>query len=532
MRPSSHPWRRAAPHLLLLAVVATGAGSSRAQETESPLSPAGRLRLDVAPTVFSWDSRFGLRQGDEGTIRETEPLAFDLTDPLGYAFFPGVPDLAATLRDVVDDPGLELPLGPSRAEVSAERIRLPFRLDLGVFEWLTVGVTVPLEKNRTEVTHVLRGDSSQLGVTPAIGDEAGVSAFLADVQRALDALRSAGGSPELEAELSGFLDGLLSAYRTSALFPAEGTTAGAALSDRLVQLNTGLQESGVDPVGPAVPLASAPLTGSEGVDELLTGPAFGYLAPLEDVPGVWELGDVEAHAAVRLAGGVVRDSAGAPARLLWEVGVGGLMRFPTGTPPDPDILLALGSGDGQTDIEGRLFANVRAGRLGLWADGRYGVQHSTTLVRRVAPPEEVVVPAASRRTVEWTPGRYLQVSLAPRLHLTPELAFTASYRYFDKAADEYAETAEGAVPEEPGFQGYVGPTWDASVLGRETARTVHEVGGGMIFSTVEAWREGRTSLPFEVRFVVRSTVAGRGGLTPKALITHLGIRVYRRLWGG
>ncbi|HZD05488.1 MAG TPA: hypothetical protein VE173_11230, partial [Longimicrobiales bacterium] len=306
MRPRSHPSSRALRSVLLLTLAAT-AGPAGAQETESPLSPAGRLRLDVAPTVLSWNSRFGLRPGENGTGRDTEPLAFDLVDPEGYGAFPGVRDMVGTLRDLVGDPSLEIPLGPSRAEVSAERIRLPFRLDLGVFRWLTVGVTVPIEKNRTEVTHVLRGDSSQLGVTPAISDVSGVTAFLTDVGRALDELQAGGGSPELQTELSDFLEGLRSAYETSALFPAEGTSAATALADRVAALNTSLQEAGVEPVGPAIPLAAAPVTGSEAVGELLTGPAFGYLAPLEDVSGIWELGDVEAHAALRLFEGEARD---------------------------------------------------------------------------------------------------------------------------------------------------------------------------------------------------------------------------------
>lgn len=535
MSPTLETPRRVLLHATILAGVVGGASLPptvlQAQDTESPLSPAGRLRLDVTPSVMLWDSRFGLRTEGGSLLEGSEPLGVDLRDPEGYRIFPGVSNLRPTLRELVGDPGLPVPLGASRAEVSAERIRLPFRLDFGVLDWLTVGVTVPIEKNRTEVTHALPADSSQVGVTPAITRPAAVTAFLTDLERALSDLRDLGGSPDLEDELSAFLDGLAGLYGTASLFPADGTAAGTALDNRLAALDSALQDAGVSGVEAQLPLATAAVTGPDGVAELLTGPDFGYRTGLEDLPGVWELGDVEVQAVVGLLRGAVRDSANAPARIRWEVGVGGLVRLATGTTSDPDLVLDLGSGDGQTDIEGRFFANASMGRLGLWADARYGTQGSTTLVRRVAPPDRVLVPLSGRRIVEWTPGRYVRFDLAPRLHLTPELALMAGYRYASKAEDEYAEV-NGPPDRPPGFGGYVGPTWDASVLSLETEWTTHELGGGMIFSTLESWREGRASLPLEVRFTVRRTVSGRGGRTPEALTAQLGVRLYRRIWGG
>jgi len=164
--------------------------------------------------------------------------------------------------------------------------------------------------------------------------------------------------------------------------------------------------------------------------------------------------------------------------------------------------------------------------------GIFGQQLSTTLPRRVAPPEVVLAPVSSRRTVEWSPGSYVLFTLSPRFHVTPELAFSGFYRYSSKGADEYRETGTGVPANEPGFQGYLGPSWEASVLGEETERTWHEVGAGMVYSTMDAWETGRTSNPLELSLSVRSAVSGSGGLTPKTLGLHLGIRLYRRLWGG
>jgi hypothetical protein len=195
------------------------------------------------------------------------------------------------------------------------------------------------------------------------------------------------------------------------------------------------------------------------------------------------------------------------------------------------VLLDLGAGDGQTDIEGGVFAHLSWGRLAASAEGRHGRQLSTTLPRRVAPPDEVLAPLSSRRMVEWSPGDYVQLSLTPRLHLTPELSLTGTYRYTSMSAAEYRDI-ESVPTDEPGFQGYVGPSWGAEVLASKSEETTHEIGLGMTYSTLEAWREARAASPVELSFAVRSAVSGSGGLTPKALTLRLGIRLYRRFWGG
>ena len=110
------------------------------------------------------------------------------------------------------------------------------------------------------------------------------------------------------------------------------------------------------------------------------------------------------------------------------------------------------------------------------------------------------------------------------------MAYHWIYRYTSKGADEYREV-ENVPTNEPGFQGYLGPLWGAGVLGAESEQTVHEVGAGLAYSTLDTWLEGRTSSPVEIDLSVYSAVSGSGGLTPKPFTLRLGIRVYRRIWG-
>lgn len=512
--------------LLFLALSDTPGGTVflQAQETESPMSPAGRLRVEIAPSFTSWDSRFGLRTEDGRTVEGTEPLGFDLSREDASVWFPEVASLEEALTDLLEDPGYMAMLGSTRAHVTADRVRLPVRLDLGVMEWLTVGVTVPFVKTRTELAVTWDSAGADLGLAPGA---AAVDAWLTDLgstteaaaQQAQDVCDANPGSGEcmdalaLAVSLESFHEDLAGVYGVSAFFPAEDSDAAEALLERSALLAERAQTAGLGAFDPDLPLGQR-LGSVAELDELLRQrygePGFA------DRVGLWELGDVEVHAVLRLLEGVRRNDAG-DATLRYQVGVGGLVRLGTGTVDAPLVPLDQGAGDGQTDLEGRIFSNLTWRRLGLWTDLRRGIQMSTTLERSVAPPEQVFRDPASLATVEWTPGDYTSLEVAPRFHLTDELAVSGGYRFWSKAEDRY---------EGPPVDGV-----DPSILDRETEQTLHQLGLALVFNTLDAWREGRTSLPFEARFSVRRAVAGSGGRTPKTFRTGLGLRVYHRFWG-
>ncbi len=515
------------------------------QQIVGPVLDGGRIRLSLSPVFTSWTDRFGTRAGTGGTADETEPLGFDLSDETGARLFPGISDLEESVRTLIGDPSYRAVLGKSAATVSASRTRVPFGLDVGVTDWLTVGATVPIVKNRTEVAFAFRADEgvANLGVSPAISRsvdlvsftdqfQAGVSAAEA---RASEVCTAAPSSPECSAaqslaeEGASFLGGLMSAFASSPFFPLADSPAGQSLSQRFEAFNEALTTQGLAPVPPPL-FATARVTQDE-FQELLSDGAVGInTAPLQDRLGNWQLGDVELHAAVRLLSGVGSDSAGGGLR--YDLGAGILVRLGTGVEDDPDVFFDLPAGDGQTDVQGRLFANVQRDRLGLWLDVGYAVQGGRTLIRRVAPPDLVLAPQINRTLVRWEPGGRLYFDVAPRYHLADALAFTFSYRLQRKAGDAYSRVSElpdledtSPLPSPPFFA-------EVSLLEAETEQTLHEVGGGIVFSTASALRGGVTSLPIEVRFGLGWGVAGSGGQTPKGLRASLDLSLSPRLWGG
>ncbi|MFL5631186.1 MAG: hypothetical protein ACJ77T_08020, partial [Gemmatimonadaceae bacterium] len=73
---------------------------------------------------------------------------------------------------------------------------------------------------------------------------------------------------------------------------------------------------------------------------------------------------------------------------------------------------------------------------------------------------------------------------------------------------------------------------DASTLNLETEQTEHRLGGGISFSNLFSFEEGKARLPFEVTYLHWQTVKGAGGNQPKFFTDQIQLRLYARLFGG
>jgi hypothetical protein len=126
----------------------------------------------------------------------------------------------------------------------------------------------------------------------------------------------------------------------------------------------------------------------------------------------------------------------------------------------------------------------------------------------------------------------VQLEVSPRYHFTGELALTGGYRLQRKGADSFARISP--VPEVEDRTPLPSPMLfsDPSLLATGTEETVHEVGAGLVFSTLDAWEAGVARRPFEARFNLRWTMAGAGRDVPKGVRALVGLRLYLRLWGG
>ncbi len=539
-RPSSGPARagRPAPRRARRRCVAGALGGlalglpAGAQTMVSPLVPRGHVRLDAVPSFTSWHSRFGLVSGAD----VVEELGSDLTDPTGKTLFPGLTTLEESLRELSGIPGYQATLGSTSADVAHDVTRWDLGVRVGVLGWLTVGAVVPYVKTNTALDVSFRPDSAgALGLNPAAEGEQAVTTLLDRLSATADAAAAHAASvcavdpgpacdqaQALSARTTGFLDLTRTAYGASVFFPVGGSPMGVGLQGALAALNADLAAAGLSGVGVPMVFAQSILD-EQGFLELPARFGSGYQAnELRGIPGLWTLGDVELSADVRLLDTTPSESAGGSGFGVTLSG-GATVRLPTGTVDDPSVFLDIGSGDGQMDIEGRGDAALRLGRwLGLSLGARYGTQRARTLVRRVAPHEQVLVPITRAHSVRWTPGAYLFLEASPRLRLTEDLALAVDFRRLHKSADTY----EVFRPE-----GDTLPEIDTSELEAETEATVQEIAVGLRYSTVLSWALGRTRTPVEVGARWSSAVSGSGGSAPKTTRLELAVSLYRRLWG-
>jgi hypothetical protein len=501
-----------------------------------PLVPGGRVRLDFAPSFVSWNSRYGRHLEDGTVVDGVEPLGADVSDITGASLFPGLKTLEQSIQDLTGET-LAPRLGTTSGVVTKNITRLDTRLSLGVFDWLTVGVDVPYVKTRTAVDVAFRPDGgANLGVNPNISDPDAVSALLLGMDdavgaaqaRAADLCASGGGADcegaqALAQRASDFQTQMRNAYLASPFFPLSSSSAAVGLSSALSSLNDALTGAGLAGIGVPIPFAGGPLDPGDFASLPTSGDAGIQGSPLETIMGLWELGDVEVSANVRLLDGVVQDSASDAPRFAYTLSGGALVRLGTGKPDDPDVFLDVGSGDGQTDVEGRVDGGLRVGRrLEFRGTVRYGVQRPTTLVRRVAPFEGILAPAYTKRAVRWTPGNYTFLDISPRWHLSEALALAADYRRYHKGQDQYA-----LIGDQPAGI----PQVDPADLERETEMTLQEASVGLRYNTVGLWRRGRSEWPLELGVRVVWAVAGSGGQTPKATRAQFSASIFKRLWG-
>ncbi len=497
-----------------------------AQEFSEPLLPAGQLRLEVNSVFLFADERFGRRMEGASLIEEDEPLGFDFEDTAaGARLFPALEDLEANLMTATGAAVTPVVLGQTRAVLTKDAVWLPIRLDLGVFDWLSVGATVPFSRRRAEFETSIQTDGANVGLTPGTAGD-----FLGSVSAANDALSlinttlctSDPSSPEcsqatsLLAEGQSF-HGALTDGAAHGVFPLEGSDTGGALQDRVTTLVNAYQAVGVSSFPASIPLATEVLTEATYLDLVRKARPVGVEGDsLKTWRSPWEMGDVEIHARARLWGiGQEASPEGSEPTLSLEIGAGALFRFGTGRTDSPRNFIDTGSGDGQYDIELSVFGALSVGsRLGIVGDLAYGLQQPVQVLKRIAAPERIFAPLIpAEQVVRWNPGDYTQLRVSPRVYLTQEVAVAFDLRYFSKKADRYRSV--GAA---------VGPS--AGLLDLETKQRFLGVGGGLVFSTVQSGR-GR---PLEARFFFQQAVSGSGGLTPKTWRVEVGLRFYRGLW--
>ena len=192
-----------------------------------------------------------------------------------------------------------------------------------------------------------------------------------------------------------------------------------------------------------------------------------------------------------------------------------VLRLPTGNQNSPNNLFALSTGDHQTDIELQL-AQEWTLFDHLWLNGmvRLGRQRPGTRQRRVGPQSTLLLPHATLATLNWDPGDYAALDVAPMLRLAKHFGVGFTAGYYTQRRDRYS------------YQSPQDSIALATHLGTPVAASVLDAGTG-----VRRTRLGvaLTYLGSDVEgsFSIEQTVRALGGLVPVATVFRVVMRTSR-----
>jgi hypothetical protein len=192
-----------------------------------------------------------------------------------------------------------------------------------------------------------------------------------------------------------------------------------------------------------------------------------------------------------------------------------VVRLPTGHQDSPNRLFDLSTGDHQTDVELRIAQELTLlDRLWLNAAVRVGRQQPGTRERRVGPQSTLLIPHAALATLDWDPGDYAAIDVAPmyRFHRTFGVGFTAGY--YTQKRDRYSyRSAQDSID----VATRLGAPVSASVLDAGTGVRWTRLGAVMTFVARDV----------EGSFSIEQTVSAAGGLVPVATVFRVVMRTAR-----
>lgn len=462
---------------LLIFLAAAAPARAAAQEGEAWVLPRGLLEVSATGLYTRYDQRLdGAPLGTElaGEIRSISDRL--IGGQAGTVRF-GLADLfAATSDPEAGDVPDSVTAGAPSFRLAADIRQAPFTLRYGLSNRLTVFATVPVERSGTVVFGPYLAGGT-LGVNPA------AAANRAKLERVDPRFGALGG-------------GLL--------LPLRDSPEGRELQSRLRAINPAdtLQ----------LPLLPATYADFLAQEQLAAGLTEEEVAALElnSTRRAYHLGDVQLGARYLLipgpAGWPYPDSV---TRRGLRTVVGARLRLPTGSGDTrfatevPPLGGHFGAGvDLLNDVflTQRWYANVSASvDYLLPAD----------VVRQAYGPERPFPGDSAFVTVRRAPGPRVAFALSPRWRLTDEITFSGEYAMLAQGRTRY--TAPDSVLPLP-------TEW-------RTGGSMHSLGIGIRYSSLQAFSRGRARLPFEVSLGVTNAVVGNL-LAPDAGTIRLTGRIF------
>jgi uncharacterized protein (DUF3820 family) len=346
-------------------------------------------------------------------------------------------------------------------------------------------------------------------------------------------LANQANAASLIANSRAFAAGINQIYTTSPFVPIVGTDAQLAIEARVAAFRALYNSFGVTSIAATTtgPFASQNRLTVRDAQRILSEPAFGIVAdPLQSVSRS-HIGDIDIGGKFSIfdSFGGSTPARMSPKGLNFRSAVGVTFRLPTAQIESPDNFIDIGSGRKATTVEGRWFGDVLLGSR-FWES--FIVRFNKPFgddqeIRIIDLPNEELAPLYRKQNVHRQLGTTFEFETAPRIVVNDYLAVSGWYLYRNHRQDDYTGTF--TIP--AAVTGFSDITIDAATLDLETEQTEHRLGGGISFSNLFSFEQGKSKIPFEVQYLHWQTVKGAGGNQPKFFTDQVQLRLYARIFG-
>ncbi|HET8655526.1 MAG TPA: hypothetical protein VFL93_08445 [Longimicrobiaceae bacterium] len=467
--------------LLLLGTMALAPTGAAAQALDAYVQPPGMARLEFGGVFTAYDARFGA-DGKRVSLA-SDVLSGPLTAESFAPYSDQLSGLQTGLRDFFGsfDPSVAVDsesfrLGTPDVRIYDHFVRVPMGFSLGILPHVQIGARTEFVKGGRLVER-LGFPEATVGANPD----------------------AAGNSAKLEKLGAQWAD-----LGASTLLPTDSSTLGQALQRIAVAHGTDSLALPDSPVGEAwfTPLVQPDF----GVYPLASG--------LED----WRLGDTELNARVLLLSTMgQRGFPGDSALFGLRSSVEASLLLPTGKEPDSLLLVPVAVPQGRSGYSVASVTDIFVGRHAwLTLAARYDLPGTQSLRRRVVPGSFPLAVAGVIDTVQFTPGRALSLTIAPRLRVAEAIALGARYGVTRTSdATVRARTADGIV----------------TGLGATEAGTIQRFGLRLSYSSLPGYVRGEASFPAEFVLSYDRVLSGPPGLPAASGLTAQ-VSLLPRFWGG
>jgi hypothetical protein len=483
--------------------------------------PSGVVRVELDGALEAFDRRF--REG------HLEPYGADLSSPaLGSDRIPILADVDARVGRVIGNSSYHINLGALSTDAHADMGTGFLGLSLGLTGPVTIFGRIPLVRSRVQSARLLTSAGADGGPNPGVGSQA---PFFSQFDAALTTLSNkiAAGDYDANPSQKALAQATLTdatAIRTdlfglladpasaSEVIPTAPSPAGAAVDARITALQTTLTGLNVPGFTLAPALPGAPLTEPE-LDQFLTAPG-GPIALRLGQSKVTFRGDAEAGAALTL---IDRWDRGRQRGGL-RTAVSGLVRFPTGRRVPTDRPLAIGTGDGQTDIQVDVVTDIGAGSFGARLSGTYVRQLPANIMARVTRPSQPLVRPDRLTLVRWDPGDIVSIGVRPFYRLARTIALQAGVEHWLRSTDHYSYRSSADSL----------PNIDPNIMAEESKANATMLSVGITYSNPGGTGRGGKGWPVDASWAYQRIFRAGGGRVPDTHRVAAQFRVYFGVW--